>query len=49
MLTYKTHRLYDEFLQLRNDDEVFADLYEDTEDDFLAWVIDYELNTDWGV
>lgn len=49
MANYKEHRFYDEYIQLLNDDEVFSSLYDDTETDFLAWVLDYELNSDWGV
>lgn len=49
MMDYTEHRLYAEFSQLRNDDAVFAELYADNEDDFNAWVMDYELDKDWGV
>ena len=49
MMDYTEHRLYAEFYQLRNDDAVFAELYADNADDFNAWVMDYELDKDWGV
>ncbi len=40
-------KLYDEFIQLRNDDNTFSDLYDDTIEDFECWVMDYEIDTDW--
>ncbi len=44
---YTEHRLYAEFLQLRNDDTIFAEQYNDTESDFLDWVMDWEVDSDW--
>lgn len=41
------HRLYDEFVQLRKDDSDFANLYDENEIDFHAWVMDYEVDADW--
>jgi hypothetical protein len=46
-MSYIKHRLYSEFEQLLKDDSDFANLYDDTEEDFLAWVIDYEIDADW--
>ena len=34
-MTYKNHRLYNEFSQLRYDDKDFAYMWKDTEDNFL--------------
>ena len=47
MNDYKKHRMYTEFEQLLKDDAVFAGMYDDNENEFLAWVMDYEVNTDW--
>ena len=47
MSEYKLHRLWAEFDQQLRDDLDFANMYDDTEEDFLAWVMDYELNSDW--
>ena len=44
---YTNHRLYPEFIQLKSDDAIFSDLYEDTEEDFLAWSFEYELDSDF--
>ena len=44
---HTNHRLYDEFKQLLNDDEAFANMYDDTSEDFHTWVLDYEQDTDW--
>lgn len=44
---YKRHRMYDEFFNLRYDDDIFAAMYNDTEEDFLAWVMQYETDEDW--
>ena len=46
-MDYKNHRLYAEFEALLLDDSIFADMYDDTEADFLAWAIDYEIDMDW--
>lgn len=35
-MTYKNHRLYNEFQQLRYDDKDFAYMWKDNEDDFLS-------------
>lgn len=48
LLTYKEHRLYSEFTQMRNDDAIFAEQYDDTESDFNDWVFDFELDSDWS-
>ena len=37
-----------EFRQLRNDDADFANLYDDTLEEFEAWVMDFEIDADWG-
>lgn len=44
---YKTHRLYEEFFNLRYDDDTFSAMYDDTEEDFLAWAMEYETDADW--
>ena len=44
---YKTHRLYEEFFNLRYDDDTFSAMYDDTEEDFLAWAMEYETDEDW--
>ena len=41
------HRLYTEFQGLLRDDAIFADMYEATEADFLAWAFSYEIDSDW--
>jgi hypothetical protein len=48
MKTDRRKELLSEFRQLRNDDANFANLYDDTEEDFLVWVIDYEIDADWA-
>jgi hypothetical protein len=48
-MNYTEHRLYDEFAQLRKDDEIFAEQYADTEGDFNEWCFDYVLDYDWGL
>ncbi len=44
---FREHIFYDEFAGLIKDDKDFAEMYDDTEDDFLAWVLDYEIDKDW--
>ena len=39
-------QLRDEFLQLRFDDAQFAETYENTSEDFQAWLDDYCLGSD---
>ena len=46
-MTYKNHRLYNEFQQLRYDDKDFAYMWEDNESDFFEWVMAYEIDSDW--
>jgi hypothetical protein len=46
-MTYKNHRLYNEFQQLRYDDKDFEYMWKDTEDDFFEWVMAYEIDSDW--
>lgn len=42
----KMRKALDEFIQLRNDDEDFAEQWDDTKKDFLEWYEDnYKLNT----
>jgi len=47
--SYKNHRLYNEFQQLRYDDKDFAYMWNDTESDFFEWVFAYEIDSDWGI
>ena len=47
MNDYKKHRFYPDFEQMRKDDVVFAGMYYDNQTEFLAWVMDYEIDTDW--
>ena len=47
--SYKNHRLYNEFLQLRYDDKDFAYMWKDRESDFFEWVFAYEIDSDWGM
>ena len=46
-MNHTEHRLYAEFEKMRNDDAIFTEQYSDTESDFLDWVIDFELDSDW--
>jgi hypothetical protein len=46
-MSYQSHRMYLEYVSLINDDAKFAELYQDNEDDFYNWVIDYEIDKDW--
>ena len=46
-MTYKNHRLYNEFQQLRYDDEHFKRQWDDNENDFFEWVMAYEIDPDW--
>ena len=39
-------QLRDEFYQLRNDDSIFADLYDSTNNGFQAWLDDYCLGSE---
>ena len=36
--------LYSEFCMMRSDDEIFAEQYDDTDTDFLDWVVDCHIN-----
>lgn len=47
--SYKNHRLYNEFVQLRYDDKDFAYMWKDRESDFFEWVFAYEIDSDWGI
>ena len=47
--SYKNHRLYNEFVQLRYDDKDFAYMWKDMESDFFEWVLAYEIDSDWGI
>jgi hypothetical protein len=44
---YTQHRLYADFLELRKDDQAFSALYDNTEEDFFTWALNYELDSDW--
>jgi hypothetical protein len=46
-MSYKNHRLYNEFIQLRYDDKDFAYMWKDNSDDFFEWVMAYEIDSDW--
>ena len=46
-MTYKNHRLYNEFQQLRYDDKHFEHMWKDNETDFFEWVFAYEIDSDW--
>lgn len=41
-----TQQARDEFLQLIYDDASFADMYENTQDGFQAWLDDYCIGLD---
>lgn len=47
MEDYKKHRLYAEFEQLRVDDAVFAELWDDSQEEFLEWALSHEVDSDW--
>ena len=46
-MSYKNHRLYNEFQQLRYDDKDFEHMWKDNETDFFEWVFSYEIDSDW--
>jgi hypothetical protein len=46
-MSYKNHRLYNEFQQLRYDDKDFERMWKDNETDFFEWVFAYEIDSDW--
>ena len=41
----KKHRLYLDYLNFLNWDSY--NVFEDTDDDFFDWVMDYEVDSDW--
>jgi hypothetical protein len=47
MFEYQNHKLYAEFAQLLKDDTAFANMYDDTNEDFHAWAMAYETDSDW--
>ena len=49
MPSYKNHRLYNEYIQLINDDKDFAYMWKDNASDFFEWVMAYEIDSDWGI
>lgn len=43
----KKHRLYLDYLNFLNWDSINFNAFEDTDDDFFEWVMDYEVDSDW--
>ena len=43
----KKHRLYLDYLNFLNWDSINFNAFEDTDDDFFEWVMDYEIDNDW--
>jgi len=46
-MSYELHRLFLDFNQQLKNDLNFLNNFENLEEEFLSWVMDFELDSDW--